>query len=706
MIEKIGLLGTQERRAALFALGVTMLYMYVCYVYLFALTAPSDPLQYVAPALSPEQGFAFLDRVALWLWIRFFALFPLPPEAIGGIATLCSGAVTLALGAWWLTVKRGALAGGVFAFLYVVTPTVLGIASYTYPMQLMTMVLVATLVAMDRARSAELGMFLGGFGFTIAIFSKVQAFPFLVVLAVYAWFYRGERSGWHHPLRVVAGMFSALAVLAVMLILLDGWESIPRLFGEYFGATADAQFQGRASGGMPPFYMFLLEPASVFALAGGVLVWLKKEFAPFRLFSLAAMAQLGGLIAIYAITQRGGPLITNYLLDAHVLGLIAFSGTLATLWPSQEERRHLFWVASLVVAIALFAVAWNALYAANAYQYSPVGIGRDSNDVLFGMVAWVAIGLLWLYTADVAKSILLPILGTSLVLLSALTRSDEGVHDAMFRKHYWDGQYALCRYIQGMESGETVWVSVRLNRANAADGSRRCERIYEAFFARGPGPRVVFDEREPVEYGMVLTDRPELIDRFGVRAGNRAPASNPILGMHAYRASELGTLPESDVRVNVTEGDALIFEVIEQRTKMPYLVVKPVGGSAEDLRMNLQLWMFPQKNDGEERVFTFAFGAVGLGNAGEEVLFTTSYSLDGRPYAVMSKVDPRREHTMVEHRVPAEAEDVSSGWVINAPSFRGTVYLPQVMMSRERFKTVVGNVHEFDVKRKSVQDTE
>ena len=154
----------QHPRQALLTAGLAFIfYFLINYFFLFSLTAPSDPLQYVGPALHPENGFPFLDRTLLWLWIRFIAIFPIPPEEVGGVATLLLSSMTLMVGTWFLAKKTNLLAASIFIFLYLMSPIITGIASYTYPMQLLVFVMLLTLVMIELADNVHIKFFIAGF---------------------------------------------------------------------------------------------------------------------------------------------------------------------------------------------------------------------------------------------------------------------------------------------------------------------------------------------------------------------------------------------------------------------------------------------------------------------------------------------------------------------------------------------------------------
>ena len=311
-------------------------YFIINYVFLFCLTSPSDPLQYVEPAINPNNGFPFFDRLFLWLWIRFFTIFSIAPEEIGGIATLTLTSLTLAIGVWYLIKRAGLLASAIFFFLFVMSPFTTGVSSYTYPTQLLTFVLFTTLILFDLFSELKIKSLILGFGCALAIFSKIQgvAFIFFIVylLNTYKVFNLNRFAA-----SIAIGIGFLLGVIAVASIILiaDG----PFIFNKIFSYFASSyqnpdgkstfliQAAGRSEGGVPPFYQLLRQGTFFIGFISILLCsFVKNIKSPeAKIFSAAAFFQILGLFFIYLVTQRGGPVIENYFMDFVVLSLIPAS---------------------------------------------------------------------------------------------------------------------------------------------------------------------------------------------------------------------------------------------------------------------------------------------------------------------------------------------------------------------------------------------
>jgi len=112
----------------------------------FVLTTPSDPLQYVQPALFPQAGFEFLDRTLLWLQLRLSSNLPIPPEMVGPITTLVTVSLLIGIVGFWLALRINFISSGIFMGMSLMNPFYISISTYTYPTQLMTLVIVITLI--------------------------------------------------------------------------------------------------------------------------------------------------------------------------------------------------------------------------------------------------------------------------------------------------------------------------------------------------------------------------------------------------------------------------------------------------------------------------------------------------------------------------------------------------------------------------------
>jgi hypothetical protein len=527
--------------ALLLAFIATSLFASISCQWAFVLTTPSDPLQYVAPALRPEEGFPYIDRIVLWLWIRVVAMLPLPAEMVGGISTLIVSSATLFIVSWWLAVRVQPLAGAIFSVLYIASPMVLGISTYTFPMQPMTLVLVTTVILMDLF-PGRYRYLIGGAGGGIASLCKVQGISFLGYLA-FEILINCKARRVRHMIASLLGFILALVIVFALVIAVDNVDQLMAIFKKYLLTNyGKEQFQGRHTGGIPPFYAYLVEPTCIAALAGMVWPWLDQSLKRLRPFAAAATVQSMSLILIYAVTQRGGPIIYNYSLDALVLALVAFSGSVALIFNDIPKITNSSkTLAGLLLLMGAFLTIEVSAYCSQAAQYWPAHSfyteivkiihAVDSGgsyypgvtailDLLAAVATW---GSLYLYVLSPRLNSTLIckqsglIAGFVLLLLGVGLRAGAGVNEGKFKKNWSTPYHKICRRIERL-SPYATWVSLQVNRASLADGSSRVEKIYDAFYSKlesgmHTGGGVTFGGNEPASFRFLVTDQIDLIKK-------------------------------------------------------------------------------------------------------------------------------------------------------------------------------------------------
>lgn len=317
-------------------------------IFLAVPATPSDPLQYIGPALSPENGFPFLDRIFLWLWIRLFNTFSISPEYVGAYATLAQVIITYSVSSLWLSHRYGSLSVILFSFLFFGSNAWLSIITYTYPMQGLTMFVVTSLVLFDLFKNRE-GFLALGAGFTLAIFSKIQGFAFVSGLA-YSVYHSMKNKSFKPLIHWSYGFLIILIGLSIILYV-DG-NPLSAMVERYFQGSASAQFAGRGLGGMPNWHKLLEKPAYLLSFVGLVSVFFVKKNSPIFIFAFVGFSQLIFLLLIYVVTGRGGPVIENYVLDSFTLGAIVFSATVSSFLSRNANASILLMFLGVVIFIS------------------------------------------------------------------------------------------------------------------------------------------------------------------------------------------------------------------------------------------------------------------------------------------------------------------------------------------------------------------
>jgi hypothetical protein len=460
----------------------------------FVLTTPSDPLQYVQPSLSPQNGFEFLDRTLLWLTLRLFSTFPFPREMVGPIATLSIVCLLIYIVAFWLAYRINYVSSGIFIGLAFINPFYISISTYTYPTQLMTLVIITTLILVIESRS----FLLGGAGTLLAILSKVQGIALGITLFVFA-FDRTSDSSFLRKIRsLVFGFLGASILIFSILIASDGFESTWRWIYKYFtGGTASTQFSGQNIKGVPDFMQYKYEPIALIAILGSLAGAFTLKQGQ-RIFAFAAISQTLFLILIYAISQRGGPLIHNYSFDALSLGLISFSILVGGLLSIRRTRSDLF----LSLFISFICLFWTILEGNRSVAIAQIVIGQmfsnSSNLAFFGGFFFLL--ALFLYHSSNKDKVrsrsvqssknrlliirLLTILSLGLLIVASCKNVERGYSDSRFKREESLQYHNLGKLIRAYDG--TICVDVKLGRPTNEDAGPRLRGIYITFYNSNP----------------------------------------------------------------------------------------------------------------------------------------------------------------------------------------------------------------------------
>jgi hypothetical protein len=402
-------------------------YPFVIFSVAFALNfqhpvAPSDPLQYLNHAVGLEQQANFLDRVVYLFTLRVFSdAFPFADAT----ATL-GYALTIAIVLFG--VRLSCLLGCpreyslLLALLLLSSHGLVAISAYGYPTQYQAAwVLLALTLLLDEDGPKYRYQFLGAV-LVLAVFTKIQAL-LLVGLIFAIVIMRFDLS---NIKRMFFGGIVGLAVLAVLdLIIVD--IDVAAIFATYFESEIYVQMEGRNKGGVPPFFVLLLDPSYAFSVLG---IWQacfgKATDRRLRLLGLMGLANFAFILFIYIVTQRGGPVILNYLLDTYAIGLICAVTYIARLLPAPSRT---LWV----VAFGLFTILVLIMpfFVQDVHTFLS-DLDEDSwslaRYVLIGSVFWTLVAMFALKQRPLW-------LGVVLVLCLSYS-SLGGIREAAFRKSF------------------------------------------------------------------------------------------------------------------------------------------------------------------------------------------------------------------------------------------------------------------------------
>ena len=653
------------------AVFATFLFVWLSIEWSFCLTAPSDPLQYVKHALNAKRGFPFPLRVVNWLWIRLVATLPLHKEMVGPISTLILSSSTLFAATWWLSARMQILSGAVFASIFIISPAWLPIATYTYPMQGLTFFLVLSLIMMDCVNEKHKSI-VGGIGGGLATLCKVQGISFLAFLLFNSSKCVSRRLR-NVLITGLSFLFTILAVFALIAII-DGFEQVKNMFETFFGGTGNGQFRGRALGGMPDFHAYLFEPAYLYAFAGMILPWITITLKRTRPFALAAVIQMLSLLAIYFITQRGGPLIPSYVLDAFTLGIISFSASIAYLckfYKIPEKNQLSLGVILLLVVFATITL-WGIssleprLYFADHLLPWPIFVGSVIGFIAFIFI-FVFLSLQKFYPKMKNRQLFFLIAGLGLVFLSLIVRGGEGIRAAVFRAGIAVPYHEIAKL--GSELGKDgVLIQTALN-SDVKKVSYKLKRIFNTFYLEKShnNSSVFFSKAgNSIQYRYILTDQLSEINQFNrvFEAGHKL---KPEEGYFQALASNLNK-GQYSLRNNGSRGDAQLI----WNSKDELLSINPVN-SNESFMLLLDL----SKTD-EEALRTngiFILHAPNISGPVDTVVkLYVQFTIDGKAKRVYGKKEGK-VHSLWTI-IPKNAEDIFYGWFVKCDVLNESIILP------------------------------
>jgi len=343
-----------------------------------------------------------------------------------------------------------------------------------------------------------------GFGLALAAFTKIQAIGAVILfLFILGWKFFKAKSGQELPFYLFGLLLGSTFIFSI-LVILDGPVSAFKHFLRYFeGSTAKVQFEGRGGiGGFPPFHQYFSEPIYLLAIIGCALVLIHSRGKE-RVFANAAIAQIGTLLLIYLVTQRGGSLIHNYTFDFLLLGIICFSIAMCKFF---EELKYSY---KVILAISVFSISiFSNFYSSTHIKFiGQLGIGSPSSSLslfaFLGLIVFFFVSLnIRLDSNNSTKSTNLKkkkgkiiwiqvcsLFGFTLLFVSSLANVDRGYWDSTFKVYESQPYHALSKRIMTLLGN--ICVEVKLDRPDILDSGPRLRGVYETFYSK-TGDGVVY----------------------------------------------------------------------------------------------------------------------------------------------------------------------------------------------------------------------
>ena len=304
-----------------FSLFLVFLFLSILLNYnLILKVTPADPLQYVFPAIVPEVGFPFLDRIFLWYFIRFISIFGVSNEYLGGIATLTQTSILLFIILFWLSKKFDILTASTFFFIFLLCKFWLPHSTYTYPTQLLGLITIGSVLLIDFIKSEKTKYIFLGCATVLAIFSKVQGFAFFLIILFLILSSEKKLINTKYFFFGLSGFFISFIC---MMSLIDGLDIFLKLYNNFFlEGNFSAQVKGRGLSNYPNFFIILKDPQIFVGFTIMTFAILFNKLSKLRPLAILAFSQILFLLLIYYVTERGGPVIKNYFLESITISLI------------------------------------------------------------------------------------------------------------------------------------------------------------------------------------------------------------------------------------------------------------------------------------------------------------------------------------------------------------------------------------------------
>lgn len=317
------------------------LFIYFASTYLWTIPAPSDALEYVAPAIWKTANFdnfyfynkfdstaiyhwPYLDRIVVLILLYITTLLPIESVMVAPTAILCIDTVILLLAMGWAYRLRGLFSSIMVGVLLGTSYVFLRYSTYMYADQTLTLFLLMAVIAYDwdeQSATRLRRIAVTGALSAAAFFSKGLGIAATVFFVSHFVLLRRREldkiASWrailHEVMYFGLGGLAGTALVLGTFILIYGGDSIVAIFRGFFIESRSRMLRGAAFGNMvtylKPIFDLKLLPAlaALFILARA---WRKPEAAtPFGM----AGAFLLSLSMIYAFSSRGGNAILNYI---------------------------------------------------------------------------------------------------------------------------------------------------------------------------------------------------------------------------------------------------------------------------------------------------------------------------------------------------------------------------------------------------------
>lgn len=697
-----------------YAILCTLVFIILVIKNAFILTTPSDPLQYVEPAINPSLTFEFVDRIFLWILLKFFSGFITSTHLITGITHLFITSLTLFICTLWLGKNYGRLSSSVFTFLYVLSPVVFGISTYTYPTQLLALIIVVTLIILVNRNDISRFRYAGA-GAVFAFFSKIQSYSFIIFLFLYSLLKNKNYSNFIYF--VFGSVYGFLVIILLFLYFADTYRLFSLIQIYFFEDGGSIQFYGRGEKTIPPFHKYLAEPTILLSVVGIIIPFYYKNLKILRLFSIVALVQFFGLFLIYFISKRGGPLIPNYIYDTYILGIICFSGSI-NIFFKRNKFENIIGYFLLILSVIIIELFSNFNFF-TTQQYDPrlllnwkdilnLNLRYNFFDaVIPGIFVWLALVLIYYsFKISIKHSDKIRIISAILLIISIALRGGIALEDGKYRKNWALPYHNVSKEIEKFNEGP-LWVTVELNRSDLKDATFRLKKIFNTFYSNKKetyftdNNYIGLNEKLGLQKEYLMTDNAELIHKYTSFKKEEVIQIDNIKYKKPIYASDINEIEDYPIRLNGIRGDAKIY--FENNN----LIIDPVSRGKENTFELMIDFVNSEITNKDENYYYFLSSKKFFFDKKSSMSLYINYEKNGKWFSKKKSFDNEKDSIGLKFFIPKNTKSFSYGWYITQKETISEIVLPQILLSKIKVSSEVDQgVSIFQIKKKIFKENE
>lgn len=291
---------------------INILYFLIAIIFGLNGINPSDPLEYIIPAVNNSEVFPYLDRLTLGVIIKLTAIFFENPATLSWLVPASISSILFAIASIIICKESSIKNSYGFLLLNIVSPFSIATFSYLYPSTLVTLFILIGVLSIIRKN----GSILAGLLTPIILLTKIQAVSYLVTVI-------SNIKDKESIKKYIIGL--SLGVVIYFVIVSLAFNDLFYIYNAlmtYINNYLEGQVKGYG-GQLPPFSMYLIEPYIIF-IAATLATNKNKNSKIINNILIAAISQFIFLYFVYVVTARGGALIPNYIAPTiYLLGIVA-----------------------------------------------------------------------------------------------------------------------------------------------------------------------------------------------------------------------------------------------------------------------------------------------------------------------------------------------------------------------------------------------